>query len=201
MSGFEWLRNFVHFLKGILGELMSIRQATPADATEICAIYNSHVTNTIVSFETRSVDTKEMTARIQEKLAHHDWLIAEQEREIVGYAHYGPFRARAAYKHTVESTIYVADKAHRRGFGKHLYGALIDSAKAKGYRELIGVIALPNPASVALHQRMGFEEVGVLKKIGHKFDTYIDVGLWQLSLAQTCYDAVTFGSSIQERVW
>jgi L-amino acid N-acyltransferase YncA len=161
---------------------VQIRRATPADAAEICRIYNEHVLGTIVSFETRAIDTSEMAARIQDKLRHHDWLVGEHEQELVGYAYYGSFRARAAYDHTAESTIYVASHASGRGFGKRLYDALIQSARDKGYREFIGVIALPNPASVALHQKVGFEEVGVLKRVGYKFGTYLDVGLWQLSL-------------------
>lgn len=160
---------------------MEIRQATPADAAGICAIYNEHVANTIVSFETEPVSASEMEARIQEKLLHHDWLVGVHEH-IVGYAYYGPFRARAAYRHTVEATIYLDEAVQGQGFGGRLYGALIASARAKGYREIVGVIALPNPASIALHQKLGFEAVGVLKNVGHKFDAYVDVGLWQRAL-------------------
>lgn len=160
---------------------MDVRQATPADAAGICAIYNEHVANTIVSFETEPVSASEMEARIQEKLLHHDWLVGVRGH-IVGYAYYGPFRARAAYRHTVESTIYLDEAVQGQGFGKRLYSALIASARAKGYREIVGVIALPNPASIALHQKLGFEEVGVLKNVGRKFDAYVDVGLWQRSL-------------------
>jgi L-amino acid N-acyltransferase YncA len=163
---------------------MDIRQATPADAAEICAIYNEHVVSTIVSFETEAVSASDMAARIRETLLHHDWLVGVHEQKIVGYAYYGAFRARAAYRHTVESTIYLAAAAQGRGFGKRLYGALITSAGVRGYRELIGVIALPNPASTALHHKLGFKEVGVLRNVGRKFDAYVDVGLWQLSLGE-----------------
>lgn len=160
---------------------MDIRQATPADAAGVCAIYNEHVANTLVSFETEPVSAPDMEARIGKKLLHHDWLVGVQGH-IVGYAYYGSFRARAAYRHTVESTIYLDEAVQGQGFGKRLYGALINSAETKGYREIVGVIALPNPASIALHQKMGFEEAGVLKNVGHKFDAYVDVGLWQRSL-------------------
>lgn len=161
---------------------MKIRRATPGDAAAICEIYNEHVLRTVVSFETQPVEADEMAARIQEKLLQHDWLVAEHEQRLAGYAYYGPFRTRAAYDHTAESSIYLARQARGQGLGRQLYEALISSARDRRYRELIGVIALPNPASVALHQKVGFTEVGVLKNVGRKFGTYLDVGLWQLSL-------------------
>jgi L-amino acid N-acyltransferase YncA len=162
---------------------MQIRRATAGDAERIAAIYNWYILNTIITFETDVVSPQEMTKRIQEKLIHHDWLVGEVSREIMGYAYYGSFRPRAAYHHTVESTIYLSQESMGKGFGRALYGKLLESVKDHGFREVIGVIALPNPQSIALHQALGFTEVGVLKKVGYKFERYIDVGLWQLSAA------------------
>lgn len=135
-----------------------------------------------MTFETETVTPQEMAARIGEKLQQHDWLVLEDQNKVVGYAYYGTFRPRAAYNHSAEVTIYVAAEAQGRGLGAALYRALIASAGSKGYRELIGGVALPNPASVALHEKLGFGLIGVFPRVGYKFGSYIDVGFWQLSL-------------------
>jgi L-amino acid N-acyltransferase YncA len=158
-----------------------IRRASDSDAEAIAEIYNAYVLNSIITFETTPVDASEMRQRIKEKLAKYDWIVGELNHQIVGYAYYGSFRPRAAYSHTVESTIYLSEGSTGRGLGKSLYAALIQSATEKGFRELIGVIALPNPASVTLHRALGFEEVGVLHGVGHKFGKYVDISLWQRS--------------------
>lgn len=161
---------------------LTIRRATEEDTKEICRIYNSYVRNSIVTFETTLVEASEMEERIKEKLTKYDWIVGELNRHVVGYAYYGSFRPRAAYRHTVETTIYLSEENTGRGFGKALYAALIRSASEKGFRELIGVIALPNPGSVRLHKSLGFQEVGILREVGHKFGKYVDVSLWQRSL-------------------
>jgi phosphinothricin acetyltransferase len=120
-----------------------------------------------------------MKQRIQQKLEKHNWIVGEFNREVIGYAYYGPFRARAAYSHTVESTVYLSPETTGKGFGKSLYSALVESAQLNGFREIIGVVALPNPASLALHRTLGFEEVGVLRGVGYKFGRYIDISIWQ----------------------
>jgi len=162
---------------------MQIRRATTEDAARIAEIYNWYILNTTITFETEVVSPQEMTKRIQEKLTHHDWLVGEVNQEVIGYAYYGPFRTRAAYSHTVESTIYLSQESMGKGFGRILYAKLLESIKRHGFREVIGVIALPNPQSLALHRALGFTEVGVLKGVGYKFERYIDVGVWQLSEA------------------
>ena len=161
---------------------MQIRPVIEQDAEQIAAIYNWYILNTIISFETEAVSPADMRARIQEKQQKYDWLVAEENDELLGYAYYGAFRARAAYHHTVEATIYLAKQGMGRGLGRQLYSRLIESASDHGFRSLIGVISLPNPASLALHQKLGFVEVGVLKQVGYKFGDYIDVALWQLSI-------------------
>ena len=161
---------------------MHIRRATPEDAVRIAEIYNWYILHTIVTFETECVGALEMAQRVQEKLSSHDWLIGEVDHTLCGYAYYGPFRPRAAYQHTVESTIYLAQEHIGHGFGSTLYTRLLESVREHGFREVIGVIALPNPESVALHRKVGFVETGVLTHVGYKFGTYIDVALWQLSV-------------------
>jgi L-amino acid N-acyltransferase YncA len=160
---------------------LHIRRALETDAAQVAEIYNWYVLNTIITFETAPVSVEEMRERIHEKLVRYDWLVGEANHQIVGYAYYGSFRPRAAYGHTVESTVYLSRKNTGKGFGKRLYSALIESAMKKEFREVIGVIALPNPASIALHQALGFHEAGVLRGVGHKFGKYVDVGLWQRS--------------------
>src|SRR5262249_27707877 len=159
-------------------EYMYVRQATAGDAERIADIYNWYILNTIITFETEMVSPQEMQNRIQEKTISHDWLVGEANQEVVGYAYYGSFRTRAAYNHTVESTIYLSQASLGKGFGRALYAKLLASVGDHGFREVIGVIALPNPQSIALHRALGFAEVGVLKRVGYKFARYIDVALW-----------------------
>ena len=159
-----------------------LRAATTDDAEAIARIYNHYVRETIITFETEPVGAAEMARRIGSVGAKYDWLVAEADGELAGYAYYGQFRTRAAYDHTVESTVYVAHDGMGKGVGKALYTELLRAARRRGYREVIGVIALPNPASLALHAAMGFVEVGLLGRVGFKFGEYIDVGLWQVSL-------------------
>jgi phosphinothricin acetyltransferase len=161
----------------------TIRQAVESDANEIVRIYNWYIRNTTVSFEHEPVEQHEMQQRILDKLTNYDWLIAESDGEIVGYAYYGNFRPRLAYSHTVESTIYLTQSCIGRGWGTQLYSRLIQSASKKGFREMLGVIALPNDASVRLHLKLGFHDAGKLERVGYKFGKYIDVGIWQLPIA------------------
>lgn len=163
---------------------MKIRQVENKDIEKITNIYNWYILNTIITFELVAIAPQEMAQRVQEKLKRHNWLVGEVDQDIVGYAYYGAFRPRPAYNHTIEATIYLAQDQTGKGFGKALYSELIHSAKAQNFREIMGVIALPNAGSVKLHQSCGFEEAGVLKRAGYKFEKYIDVGIWQLSLHQ-----------------
>lgn len=172
-------------MHGEAGQSLDIRPATEADAGRIAEIYNGYVLNTTVSFETEWVSPQEMAKRIRERLEHHDWLVGESQGRIIGYAYYGPFRPRAAYHHTVEGTVYLEGASIGKGFGKALYGRLIELAENQGFRELIGVIALPDQGSIALHRKMGFREIGVLEKVGYKFGRYIDVALWQRSILRS----------------
>ena len=164
------------------GSMFSIRQAEERDAYQISEIYNHYILHTKITFETEAVSIEEMAERIRGKISKYDWFVAEDDGVIAGYAYYGEFRARAAYHHTVESTVYVAQSMMRKGIGSALYDRLIESAGKKGFREMIGVIALPNEGSVALHGKKGFQEVGVFRGIGCKFGEYIDVIFMQKSL-------------------
>lgn len=161
---------------------MEIRRVIDGDVDAITALYNTYVRETLVSFETEVIETSTMLERIHSKLVRYEWLVAYEGDEFLGYAYFGQFRGRAAYDGTVEASVYLSDAAVGRGVASTLYGELIQRAKTAGFRQVIGVITVPNDKSEALHQRMGFESVGVLRGVGRKFEQDADVALWQLSL-------------------
>lgn len=161
---------------------MIIRRAEICDAAAIAEIYNWYIANTVITFETEHVSIEEMEARIREKLRNHDWLIAEEDNRIIGYAYYGEFRSRAAYGHTVEATIYLLPQYKGRGVGITLYEELFRSAGERKFREVLAVIALPNPESIRFHEKAGFTHAGIMKSIGYKFHRYIDVAILQKSI-------------------
>lgn len=163
-----------------LKEVISIRDALPADAAAIAEIYNHYVNNTIITFEGRPVSPSEIDERIQEvQSLSLPWLIAELHHEIVGFAYAGKWKERAAYRFSVEVTVYVSPDRIRHGIGLQLYNRLLPELKAKGVHAAMAGIALPNDASVGLHEKSGFEKVAHFKEVGFKFDRWIDVGYWQ----------------------
>lgn len=159
-----------------------IRPATLNDAAEIAAIYNPYIRDTVITFEYDEVSPADMAARIEKVQKNFDWLVLEEAGRVIGYAYYGKFRERKAYDGTVETSIYLDRSAVGRGYGRLLYSALIEAIKSKGFREVIGCLALPNEASVALHEKLGFWKAGQLPGTGFKFGRYVDIGFWQLSL-------------------
>jgi phosphinothricin acetyltransferase len=161
-----------------------IRSATPADAAAVADVYNWYVANTAITFETDPVPAAEMARRIERVLAAHEWLVLERAGEPLGYAYAGRFHERAAYAHTTESTIYLRHGLEGKGLGTTLYAELVRRIFARGYRHLVGVIALPNEPSVRLHEKLGFAKVGQLLRVGRKFERWIDVGYWQLENPQ-----------------
>jgi len=159
-----------------------LRLVSPADAAAIAAIYNHYVSNTMVTFEEELVSDAAMAERIAQVTRTHPWLIDEENGEIRGYAYASPWRPRASYRHSAESTIYLAHTCTGRGVGTALYRELLARLAATDLHCVVGVIALPNPISVAVHEKLGFRKVGHLEQIGRKFGTWIDVGYWQLML-------------------
>ena len=163
---------------------MRIRLATASDAAAVRDIYGPMIETTAVSFELVVPSEDEMASRITGRQPAHPWLVAEGDSQgVVGYAYAGPFSGRAAYDWSVETSIYLADAARGRGVGRSLYAALLALLTAQGYRQAMGGIALPNQASVRLHERAGFTLVGVYRAVGWKFGTWHDVAWWQRSLA------------------
>jgi len=159
-----------------------IRAATPADAEAICGIYNHYVRETIVTFEEQPVLPAEMAERIVRVTATHPWLVEEHDGRLRGYAYASVWRPRASYRYSTEGTIYLAPDCVGRSLGTALYGDLLSLVRAAGAHTIVGALALPNPASVALHEKLGFEKAAELREVGRKFDRWIDVGYWQLML-------------------
>ena len=160
-----------------------LRTAGEIDASEICAIYNPYVLETVITFEQAPVSVAQMAQRIRDCTALYPWLVAEVDAKVVAYAYATRWRKRAAYDYTLESTIYV-DKAYMgRGIAKPLYLALLRDLKAQGAHAVVGCIALPNEASVALHEKCGFVKVAHFPQVGRKFERWVDVGFWQATLA------------------
>jgi phosphinothricin acetyltransferase len=160
-----------------------IRPAKSEDAAQICDIYNHYVRETVVTFEESEVPPNEMAQRIADITARLPWLVWEESGVILGYAYASAWKVRAAYRHSVEASIYLPPHATGRGIGSSLYRALIDDVRQRGVHAVIGGAALPNPASVALHERLGFEKVAQFRQVGFKFGKWVDVAYWQLLLS------------------
>jgi L-amino acid N-acyltransferase YncA len=160
-----------------------IRQATTADAEALAEIYNHYIRNTVITFEEEAVTASEMQRRIEKVCASgYTWLIAQEHENIIGYAYSTKWHERAAYRHTVEVSVYLAPGVVARGWGTKLYEALFSELRKISIHTAIGGIALPNPASVAIHEKFGMEKVAHFKQVGYKFGQWIDVGYWQVQL-------------------
>ena len=161
--------------------MMSIRMATVEDATAIAAIYNPYVADTCITFETEPVQAAGVAARITEVLdAGLPWLLAEDAAGVAGFAYASKWKGRCAYRFSVESTVYLHRGHTGRGIGRALYSRLLEEIRARRMHAVIGGIALPNAASIALHERLGFRKVAHFEQVGYKQDRWIDVGYWQL---------------------
>ena len=158
---------------------MEIRHATPKDAVACLNIYALFVRDTAVTFEDEVPVLAEMHRRIADYGASHGWFVAEVEGRIAGYAYGSPHRARAAYRTSCDVAIYVDPAFSRRGIGRALYTALLAALKRQDFHAAFGGIALPNDASVRLHQACGFHPVGIYHEVGWKLGAWHDVSWWQ----------------------
>mgnify|MGYP001812776637 CR=1 FL=1 len=160
-----------------------IRPAIAADAAAIAGIYNHYIAHTVVTFEEDPVSGGEIAARIGETgEAGLPWLVAEEGGAVVGYAYASKWKGRCAYRYSVEVTVYLAPGSDGRGLGTSLYRELFDRLRQCGMHTAMGGISLPNPASVALHEKFGMEKVAHFREVGFKFDRWVDVGYWQGTL-------------------
>lgn len=160
-----------------------LRSADPElDAAACAAIYAPHVADGAASFEEVAPDAGEMRDRMQRCTRTHPWLVLERGGSVAGYAYACPHRERAAYRWAADVSVYVAAEHRRAGVGRALYEALFALLRDQGLRAAVAGITLPNPASVALHEALGFALVGVYPAIGWKAGAWRDVGWWQLEL-------------------
>ena len=158
---------------------VEVRPATRADLPRLTEIYNHYIINTPITFDLKPVTVAERARWFEEHAGNerHRLFVAEVEGTVVGWAGTGSFRDRAAYDTSVEMTIYCAPDATRRGIGASMYRVLFDALKNEDINRLLAGITLPNDASVKLHRRFGFTDVGVFTECGRKFDRYWDV-IW-----------------------
>jgi phosphinothricin acetyltransferase len=162
-----------------------IRPVHPSDAEAIRRVYNHYVLHTIVSFEEEAVAPEEMARRVEGVVAAGlPWLVLEEEGRLIGYAYATPWKTRRGYRYAVESSIYLEASAGGKGHGSRLYGELLAELRSRPLRTVIGGIALPNEASVGLHEKLGFRKVAHFERVGWKCGRWVDVGYWQLSLSE-----------------
>ncbi len=160
---------------------IEIRSAADGDAADIADIYNHYVADTCATFETAPVAAQEMARRISDVLAVTlPWLVASSSGSVIGYAYASIWNKRAAYRHTVESTIYMDPRHVGEGVGSRLYRALLADLRERPIHAVVAGIALPNEHSVRLHEKLGFRKVAHFEQVGYKQDRWIDVGYWEL---------------------
>jgi phosphinothricin acetyltransferase len=166
---------------------LQLRHASPDDMPEIARIYAHYVRNSCCTFEEVPPTAEEMRARLSlVRDQQLPWRVAERrDSAVVGYAYAAPFRARSAYRYTVENSVYVAAGEARRGIGMALMQDLIGACAALGYRQMMAVIGdSANEASIRLHTRLGFRTIGHEVAVGLKFGRWVDVVQMQLALGQ-----------------
>jgi phosphinothricin acetyltransferase len=162
----------------------SARFAEERDLQSLTRIYNHYVTQTAITFDVEPVTPKQRQRWLEgfSAAGRHRCLVAELDGEVCGYACSGHFRAKAAYDTTVEVSVYLDPEATGQGLGGLLYRELFASLRETDLHRAIGIITLPNAASIALHRRFGFESIGVLHEVGRKFDRYWDVEWFEKDL-------------------
>ena len=162
--------------------MIEIRNAQFEDAANLVAIYAPYVEKTAITFETQVPTVEYFENRIKKTMKKFPYLVAIEEGQIVGYAYASTYYARVAYDWTVELSVYVQKEARGKGVGTLLYTALEEELTARGFKNFLACIALPNPASIALHEKRGYEQVAHFKKVGYKFGTWHDIVWLQKSL-------------------
>ena len=166
-----------------MADTLRLRIAEPRDAAAIRAIYAPFIP-TNVTFEVAVPDEAEMARRITSTLPTHPWLVAERDGAVVGYAYAGPHRARAGYRWCCEVSVYIAEDARRGGVGRALYRALFAILREQKLVHAYAIIGLPNDASVAMHEALGFVPVARFPRVGFKNGIWRDTGWWELVLTQ-----------------
>lgn len=159
---------------------VKIRQVKLSDAEQLAGIYNFYVLNTHHTFETEPVSSNEMQKRIGGIVENYPYFVAAENEEILAFAYATKYKPRSAYKQTVEVSVYVKQGANGKGFATKLYEKLFEEIEQTDIHAVIAGIALPNEASIKLHEKFGFEKVAHFREVGFKFGKWIDVGYWEL---------------------
>jgi phosphinothricin acetyltransferase len=163
---------------------MNIRPAILADAEQVAAIYNYYIATSHATFELDPVSTAEIENRMRQTIsASYPFMVCEDNDQVVGYAYAQPFKSRAAYRHSIEVSVYIKNAFEGKGIGKLLYDKLFPEIFKGDYHAIIAGISLPNEASVRLHEKYGFEKVAHFREVGFKFGRWIDVGYWELLIS------------------
>jgi phosphinothricin acetyltransferase len=168
-----------------MNELL-VRPARAADMAAVQAIYGHHVRYGLASFEDDAPNVEEITRRWQDVVAKQlPYVVAEAAGEVLGYAYAGPYRTRPAYRYTLENSVYVREGVQQRGVGQAVMRVVLAECEARGYRQMIAVIGdSANEGSIRLHERLGFQRVGLLTAVGYKFGRWVDSVLMQRSLGE-----------------
>jgi L-amino acid N-acyltransferase YncA len=164
---------------------LTIRPARIDDGAAVADVYAPYVLKTAVSFEVEAPSAAVMGERIDTTIVTHPWLIAESGRAVVGFCYAGKHSQRAAYRWTVDVTIYVKEDIRRSGVGRSLYAVLLETLRRQGFRSAFSEIVLPNDGSIRLHETAGFRNIGVHKDIGFKFGRWHDIEYWRLGLSES----------------
>ena len=159
-----------------------IRAVQLKDADAISSIYNYYIESSNITFEEDPLSVEDMKRRIENITSKFPFLVYEARGEIIGYAYANTWKSRSAYRYSVESTIYLKHGLSRKGIGAMLYTDLINELKSLGIHSVIGGIAIPNPGSIRLHEKLGFTKLGQFHEVGYKNKEWIDVGYWELLL-------------------
>jgi phosphinothricin acetyltransferase len=159
-----------------------IRLAADADAPAIAEIYRPSIESSVTSFEIDPPDSSEMRRRIRGTMPQHPWLVCDIAGRCAGYAYASKHKERAAYRWSVDVSVYIDRECQRRGVGRGLYTSLFAILRAQGYVNAYAGITLPNTASVGLHESLGFTPVAVYRHVGYKLGGWLDVGWWALAL-------------------
>jgi L-amino acid N-acyltransferase YncA len=161
-----------------------IRDVALSDAAAICGIYNHYISNTVITFEEVPLSPDQMAARISDVTQSHPWIVYLEGDTLIGYAYAGRWKARSAYKNTVEVSIYLHHLHAGKGIGSRLMAELLSRLRAGGFHAAVGGAALPNDPSVRLQEKFGFKKVAHFPEVGYKFGKWIDVGYWELVLQE-----------------
>ena len=162
-----------------------LRVAGPQDAQAFSTIYAPYVSDTAITFETEAPDASEFTRRVQTIGRQYPWLAAVDGDHVLGYAYACEHRSRRAYRWSVDVGIYLDANTHRRGIGRRLYQALFALLVRQGYYNAYGGITIPNEASIGLHESLGFQRVGIYRRVGFKLGAWRDVGWWELMMRES----------------